>query len=108
MPRENSSFLKNVSRFILVISAFALGLRLWTKGLIDPERLAVFMVLVVIAAAIDSVWVKLILALATFVFFLLDYTNYEMDQFRILAVYVGAALMALLGIFIIIRGISGK
>ena len=64
MSKESSSFGKSLSRFIIVISAVGLGLNLWSRGMIGGEKLLVLLVLVVIAAAIDSVWVKLIFALA--------------------------------------------
>ena len=104
MNKEGSSFGKNLSRFIIVISAIGLGLRLLSKGMIDAEKLAIFLVLVVIAAAIDSVWVKLILACSGIGFFLLEFTNYNMTQFQTIATSVGALLIALLGLYIMIVG----
>jgi len=62
VAKNKSSFGSRLSRFILVISAVAIALRLWSKGLMDVQKAAIFLILVVIAAAIDSVWIKLILA----------------------------------------------
>ena len=108
MSKEGSSFGKSLSRFIIVISAVGLGLRLWSKGMIGAEKLAIFLVLVVIASAIDSVWVKLILACAGIGFFLLDFTNYDMTQFQAGAASVGALLLALFGIYIMIGGMRKR
>ena len=60
---------KSLSKFIIVISAVGIGFRLWSKGMINAEKFVIFLVLVVIAAAIDSIWVKLILAFAGVGFF---------------------------------------
>lgn len=108
MSKEGSSFGKSLSRFIIVISAVGLGLRLWSKGMIGAEKLAIFLVLVVIAAALDSVWVKLILACAGVGYFLLDFTNYNMTQFEAAAVSVGALLLALFGIYVMIGGMRKR
>jgi len=102
MAKEKSGFGSRLSRFILVISAVGIVLRLWSKGLMDAEKAAIFLVLVVIAAAIDSVWVKLILALFGVGYFLLDYLNYDINQFQAAAVSVGALLLALFGIYVMI------
>lgn len=108
MSKKGSSFGKSLSRFIIVISAVGLGLRLWSRGMIDAEKLTIFLVLVVIAAAIDSVWVKLILACAGIGFFLLDYTDYNMTQFVAVVPSVGALLLALFGFYIMIGGMRKK
>lgn len=108
MSKEGSSFGKSLSRFIIVISAVGLGLRLWSKGMIGAEKLAIFLVLVVIASAIDSVWVKLILACAGIGFFLLDFTNYDLTQFQAAAASVGALLLALFGIYVMIGGMRKR
>ena len=108
MSKEGSSFGKSLSRFIIVISAVGIGLRLWSKGMIGAEKLAIFLVLIVIAAAIDSVWVKLILACAGVGYFLLDFTNYDMTQFQSVAVSVGALLLALFGIYVMIGGMRRR
>jgi hypothetical protein len=105
---SKSSFGRSLSGFIIVISAVGLGLRLWSKGLINPEKLAIFLVLVVIAAAIDSVWAKLVLALAGIGFFLIDYLDYNMNQVVYAGIGVGALLMALFGFYIMFGGMSKK
>lgn len=105
MSRKRSSIGTSLSRFILVVSAVGVGLRLLTKGLIGVEKLAIFLVLVVIAAAIDSVWVKLILAFASICFFLLDYTNYNLTEFGATAFAVIALLICLFGIYVMIGGV---
>lgn len=105
---KGSSFGKRLSKFIIVISAVGIGLRLWSKGLMSAEKLAVFLLLVVIAAAIDSVWTKLVLALAGIMFFLLEYLNYDMQYVQSAAVSVGALLIALFGMFILVGGMNKK
>lgn len=74
----------------------------------DVQKAAIFLILVVIAAAIDSVWIKLILALFGLGYFLLDYLNYDMNQFQAAAVSVFALLLALFGIFIMFGGLRKK
>ncbi len=39
---KEGSFGKSLSRFIIVISAVGLGLRLWSKGMIGAEKLTIF------------------------------------------------------------------
>jgi hypothetical protein len=108
MSKEGSSFGKRLSRFIIVISAVGIGLRLWSKGMIGAEKLVIFLVLVVIAAAIDSVWVKLILAFAGVGYFLLDFTSYNMTQFQAVSASVGALLFALFGIYVMVGGMRKR
>jgi len=108
MAKEKSTFAQSLSKFILVISAVGFGLRLAVKGLINPENLAIFLVLVVIAAAIDSVWVKLILACAGIAFFLLDFTNNNVSQFKAAAIAVGALLLALFGLYMMVGGMRKR
>ena len=108
MGKDGPSFGKNLSRFIIVISALGIGLRLLMKGMINGEKLVIFLVLVVIAAAIDSVWIKLILALSGLGFFLLEFTGYQLSQFQSLATSVGALLIALFGLFIILGGMRKR
>jgi len=108
MSKEGSSFGKSLSRFIIVISAVGIGLRLWSKGMIGAEKLVISLVLVVIAAAIDSVWVKLILACAGIGYFLLDFMNYDMTQFQAVAASVGALLLAFFGIYVMIGGMRKR
>lgn len=108
MSKNKSGFGSRLSRFILVISAVAIALRLWSKGLMNAEKAGIFLVLVVIAAAIDSVWVKLILALFGLGYFLLDYLNYDLTKFQAAAVSVGALLIALFGIFVMFGGMRRK
>jgi len=69
---RSGSIGNSLSRFIVVISALGIGLRLVMKGIISPERLVIFLVVVVIAAVIDSTLVKALLAPG---FFVLDYVN---------------------------------
>jgi hypothetical protein len=74
----------------------------------SPEKLVVFLVIVVIAAVIDSVWVKGIIALFALGFFVLDYVNYDTRAFSALAGPVLALLMALFGIFIMFGGLRRR
>lgn len=108
MSKEGSSFSKSLSKFIIVISAVGIGLRLLLKGFISPEKLAIFLVLVVIAVAIDSLWIKIILACAGLGYFLLEFTNFKMSQFQSIATSVGALLIALFGLYIIFGGLRKR
>ncbi len=92
----------------MVVSALGVGLRLWTKGLLSAEKLMIFMILVVIAAAIDSGWIKFVLAIAGIGFFLLDYTNYDVRQFYAVSGSVLALLIALFGLFVMFGGMRRK
>ena len=108
MSKESSSFGKNLSRFIIVISALGVGLRLLVKGLIDVEKLAIFLVIVVIAAVIDSVWFKLLLAFMGIAFFLLDFTNYDLSKFQAATASVGALVIVLFGIYVMLGGMRKR
>jgi hypothetical protein len=108
MSKDSSSFGKNLSRFIIVIGALGVGLRLLVKGLIDAEKLAIFLVFVIIAAAINSVWVKLILACAGIAFFLLDFTDYDLSKFQPVVASVGALVVVLFGIFVMVGGMRKR
>lgn len=108
MAKNRTSLLNRLSRFIFVISAVSLALNLWSKGLLDAQKAAVFLVIVVIGAAIDSVWMRLIIALFGIGYFIIDFLNYDLQQFQIAAVLVGALLLALFGIYIIVGGIRKK
>ena len=79
---RSGSIGNSLSRFIIVISALGIGLRLVMKGIISPERLVIFLVVVVIAAVIDSTLVKALLALFAPGFFVLDYVNYDVRVLR--------------------------
>jgi len=104
MGKTNTSIGSKLSGFLIVISAVGLGLSLWAKGLIGVEKLTIFLVLAVIAAALRSVWVKLILAIAGLGFFLLEMTGYDILVFGSAAVALGALLLALFGLYMILGG----
>jgi hypothetical protein len=108
MGGKNDTFGKRISRFILVISALGIGVRLWSKGLIGPEKLFWLLVLAVIAASIDSGWVKLILALAGMGFFLLEYVGYEPREFYEVAGAALTLLIGLLGLFVMFGGMRRR
>lgn len=106
--RTSNSVAGSLSRFIIVISALGMGLRLVTKGLISPEKLAVFLVVVVIAAVIDSVWIKGIIALFALGFFVLDYVDYDTRAFYAAVGPVFALLIALFGFFVMFGGLRRR
>ncbi len=108
MSKEHSSFGSRLSRFILVISALGLSLRLWAKGLMSPEKMVIFLLLAVVAAALDSGWVKLIIALFGLGYFLLDFVNYDMNEFQAASTSAIALLVALFGFFVMFGGMRSR
>lgn len=108
MSKDRSSFGSRLSRFILVISALGLSLRLCAKGLMSPEKIVIFLLLAVVAAALDSGWVKLIIALFGLGYFLLDFVDYDMSQFQAVATSTIALLVALFGYFVMFGGMRSR
>jgi len=109
MGKENKNSLgKKLSRFLFVISAFSLGLKLYLDGFLSVEKFAVFMILAIIASLIDSVLVKIILALFGIGFYLLQKADYINKQFLILAVQVGGLLVMFFGFFVMFGGMRKK
>jgi uncharacterized membrane protein YhaH (DUF805 family) len=78
------------------------------KGLIDVEKLAIFLVIVIIAAVIDNVWFKLFLAFMGIAFFLLDFTNYDLSKFQSATASVGALVIVLFGIYVMLGGMRKR
>lgn len=103
-----TDFGKKLSRLIVVISALTIALRLGVKGLVSPEAIAIFLILVVFAATRESTIAKFIIAVFGLLFFLLDYVDYDFAKFKIAVVYSGALLIMLLGCFIMFGGIRNK
>jgi len=109
MAKENKNSIgKRLSRFLLVISAFSLGLKLYLDGFLSVEKFAIFMILAIIASTIDSIIVKVILALAGIGFYLLQKSDYNNKQFLILAVQVGGLLVMFFGFFIMFGGMNKR
>lgn len=108
MSREGTSIGKRLSRFIIVISTVGFGLGLWSKGLIDEKTLTFLLLLSVIAAAIDSTWVKLIFAIAGIGFLLLGLSNYEVSTFTGSASYVLLLIIMLFGFYVMIGGMRKR
>jgi len=81
---------------------------LLVKGLIDVEKLAIFLVIVIIAVVIDSIWFKLIFAFAGIAFFLLNFTNYDLSKFQSATTSVGALVIVLFGIFVMLGGMRKR
>ncbi len=100
--------MKGLANFIIVISALGMLLKLAVQGGISPERAAAILFLVVVAAALGKVVIKLILACASLAIFLLEYVNHDMGQFQQLAITVGAVLMALFGMYVMLGGMRKK
>jgi len=96
--------MKRLANFVIVIRALGMGLKLAVQGGITPDRAAVFLFLVVVAAALGKGVIKLILACASLAIFLLEYTNHDMGQFQQLAISVGALLLVLLGMYVMLGG----
>lgn len=91
-----------------MISALGIGLRLLTKGLISVERLVILLILVVVAAVIDSPWIRALLALFGLGFFVLDYVDYDLREFYSAIGPVLALVIALFGFFVIIGGLKHR
>ncbi len=108
MSKEGSSLGKRLSRFIIVISAVGLGLSLWSRGIMNEKTFTALLVLSVIAAAIDSVWVKLIFSTAGIGFLLLSLSNYEMSTFIESAAYVALLIIMLFGFYVMIGGMRKR
>ena len=98
----------NFWNFILVISGISLSLKLATSGNITAELAAVFLLLIVIGAALNSNFVKAVLAIAGLLYFLLDYVDYNMSLFYQLGGSAIALLLVLFGIYTIIKGVFSK
>jgi succinate-acetate transporter protein len=105
---DRNSFGKRLSRFVLVISAFSLGLKLYLDGFLSVEKFAIFMLVAVIASVIDSVIVKVILTLFGIGFYLLQKADYNNKEFLILAVQVGGIIVMLFGFFVMFGGLNKK
>jgi hypothetical protein len=99
---------KSISRFIIVISTFGIGLKLLLKGLIDFEKFVILLVLSIVIASINNTWISLILALAGLGFFLFEYSGYDFSIFILYASSVGAVLMVLFGMYIMLGGLKRR
>jgi hypothetical protein len=108
MNEKKQSLGKRISRFILVISGLAFGIRMLAEGLMSPEKMILFLVLVTIAAALDSLWVKLIITLFALGYVILDLVDHDMNQFQALFLNILALLLVLFGLFVIFGGLKSK
>jgi len=108
MTKSRNSFWTRITRFFLVISAFSLGLKLYLDGYISVENFVIFMLLAVVASVLDSVAIKVILALFGIGFYLLQKSNYNTNEFFVLAVYVCGILVMLFGFFVMFGGMNKK
>ena len=61
-----------------------------------------------VAAAIDSTWVKLIFAIAGIGFLLLSLSNYDMSAFTESATYIGLLIIMLFGFYVMIGGMRKR
>lgn len=107
MPKRRSIG-NSLSRFIIVISALGIGLRLVMKGLMSPQKLVLFLIVAVIAAVIDSPWVKAIIAVFGLGFFVLDYVDYDTRAFSAAISPVIALVIMLFGFFVIFGGLRRR
>jgi uncharacterized membrane protein YGL010W len=105
---KRSSIGSSLSRFILVISAVAIGLRLVMKGVMTPQTVVVFFVVAVIAAVIDSAWVKAILAIFGLGWFVLDIVNYDTRAFSVVIGPVVGLVVGLFGFFVMFGGLRRR
>lgn len=108
MSKEKSSLIAGFSKFLIVISAVVLSLKLWSKGLMTPELTVFFLIVVVVAAVIDSFWSKLILAITSLVVFLIMFTDYDLMQFKYAFASVGALIGVLFGMYVMLGGMRNR
>lgn len=106
--KRERTFGSSLSRFLIVISALAIGLRLATKGLMSSEILIVFLLLVVVAAVIDSIWARAVLTIFTLGFFTLEYVNYDLQAFYATVGPLLAVVIALFGFFVMFGGLRRR
>jgi len=66
------------------------------------------MLLAVVAAALDSITIKVILTLFGIGFYLLQKSNYNPKEFLVLTVYICGILVMLFGFFVMFGGMNKK
>jgi hypothetical protein len=106
--RQSGSITSSLSRFLIVISALGIGLRLVMKGFMTTQKLVIFLIIIVIAAVIDSVWVKAIIAIFALGFFVLDYVDYDTRAFSAAIGPVIALVIMLFGFFVMFGGLRSR
>jgi len=106
--RQKKSFISNLSGIASICSAAIICIRLAYYGILSVEWAALIMVAVVIMAAIGNVATKLgICALAIFLF--AKYVSHGNEtQFQGVLGAILALLVALIGLYIMIRGLFKK
>ena len=106
--RQKKSFISNLSGIASICSAAIICIRLAYYGILSVEWAALIMVAVVIMAAIGNVATKLgICALAIFLFAKYVSRGNE-TQFQGVLGAILALLIALIGLYIMIRGVFKK
>jgi hypothetical protein len=108
MSKEKQTFSNKISRFVIVISALAFGIKLMAQGLMSVEKMVLFLLIITIAAAIDSAWVKLIMALFALGFVLVDVVGPDFTQIQNLIFNVFALLIVLFGLFVTFGGLRPR
>ena len=103
--RQKKSFISNLSGIASICSAAIICIRLAYYGILSVEWAALIMFAVVVMAAIGNVATKLgICALAIFLF--AKYVSHGNEtQFKGVLGAILALLIALIGLYIMIRGI---
>ena len=99
-----SNFGIRFENYLLVISGVTLTISLWSKGLVSEDNVILLLVLFVFAAAINSIWVKLIITFFGLGFFILEYVNFDLNQFYPALVSIIAILIGLFGLYMIVGG----
>lgn len=101
-------FSGKLSGFLLVVSAFGLGLKLYLDGYVSAEKFAIFILLAVVASVMDSAKIKIILLLFSIGFYLLQKSNYNYNEFSVLATYTCGILIMLFGFYVMFGGMNKK
>ena len=107
-PRQNKSVLNNLSGIASIISAAIICIRLAYYGILSVEWAAIIMVTVVIMAAIGNVATKLGICAIAIYLFAKYISNGNQAQFQGVLCAILALLIALIGLYLMIKGVFGN
>lgn len=99
---------KTFWNLLLIVSGVSIVLKLAAAGNISIEQSIIFLLLVVVGAALNSNLLKAVLSIASLLYFLLDYVQYDMLKFYQLAGGVLTLILVLFGLYTIIKGLFNK
>ena len=106
--RQKKSFISNLSGIASICSAAIICIRLAYYGILSVEWAALIMVAVVVMAAIGNTATKLGICAAAIFLFAKFVSNGNEAQFQGVLGAILALLIALIGLYIMIRGIFRK